>query len=120
MEPRLPKGWKRDSDTVYIHATGVCIRLMTYRNKEGWMLVPADIDQAVVPFDPTPEGREQAFEAFAKGVLGRLGKEPSRRPTRVRKAKAAAAKAEETEEGRSEDDDEGPEDEKEEERDAAG
>lgn len=75
-----PKGWERESDTLFIHPSGVRIERRIYREKEGWFLIPADLDQEVLGFDPTPEGRDQAFAAFAEGRL---------KP--ARKAKAAAA-----------------------------
>lgn len=77
-----PKGWERESDTLFIHHTGVRIERRVYREKEGWFLIPVDLDAEVLAFDPTPEGRDQAFAAFAEGRL----KPP-------RKAKAAAAAA---------------------------
>lgn len=79
-----PKGWERESDTLFIHPSGVRIERRIYREKEGWFLIPADLDQEVLGFDPTPEGRDQAFAAFAEGRL-----------KTARKAKAAAAKASE-------------------------
>lgn len=82
----LPKGWDKDSDKLFIHNTGVRIQRMTYRQKEGWFLVPIDLDQPVVEFDPTPEGRDKAFEAFGKGALG---------PTKTKKATKAKAKTQE-------------------------
>jgi hypothetical protein len=33
------------------------------------MLVPVDLDRPVMDFSPTREGMEQAFSAFAKGLL---------------------------------------------------
>ena len=69
MSFSVPKGWEKDSDKLYIHNSGVRIQFMTYRAKEGWYLVPTDLDQPVLEFEPTPEGREKAFEAFGKGVL---------------------------------------------------
>jgi mannose/cellobiose epimerase-like protein (N-acyl-D-glucosamine 2-epimerase family) len=79
-----PKGWERESDTLFIHATGVRIERRVYREKEGWFLIPADLDQEVLGFDPTPEGRDQAFAAFAEGKL---------KPARKAKSAAAAAGA---------------------------
>ena len=103
-----PKGWERDNDKLYIHTTGVRIQLMTYRQKEGWFLVPTDLDQPVVEFEPTPEGRAKAFEAFA---IGALETKPKRKKTesaetKKKKAAAAAAKAKDEEEGGEGDDDE--------------
>jgi hypothetical protein len=64
----IPKGWEKDSDKLYIHETGVRIQRMTYRGKDGWYLVPLDLDATCIEFEPTNEGRDKAFEAFAKGT----------------------------------------------------
>lgn len=79
-----PKGWERESDTLFIHHTGVRIERRVYREKEGWFLIPTDLDQEVLGFDPTPEGRDQAFAAFAEGKL---------KPARKVKSAAAGAAA---------------------------
>ena len=106
-----PKGWEKDSDKLFIHETGIRIQRMTYKGKDGWFLVPVDLDAAVVEFEPTPEGRDKAFEAFAKGTLA----------TKPKKSKPSAAKkvpakpppkgeaAEDAKEGDEDDDDEGDE-----------
>ena len=65
----VPLGWEQDSETLYLHGTGVRIERMIYRKKEGWILIPVDLDRAVVEFPPTSEGLEQAFGAFGKGAL---------------------------------------------------
>ena len=59
----VPLGWEQDSQTLYLHGTGVRIERMIYRKKEGWVLVPVDLDRAVVEFPPTsrplePSARE--------------------------------------------------------------
>jgi hypothetical protein len=85
MASGVPKGWEKDSDKLFIHETGIRITRMMYKGKDGWYLVPVDLDAAVVEFEPTPEGRDKAFEAFAKGALvtkpedeGHHGQEGSR------------------------------------------
>jgi hypothetical protein len=95
MSANPPKGWTRDSEKLFIHNTGVRIQLMTYRQKEGWFLVPTDLDQAVVEFTPTPEGRDQAFEAFASGVLNVKTKAKAASPTKKRKPRAVVKKEKE-------------------------
>ncbi len=98
----LPVGWERDSDKLYVHKSGVRIQLMTYTQKEGWFLVPAELDRPVVAFDPNPAGRDSAFAAFEK-----LKKTA---PAGSRKAKAAAEEPPETPEEEDDDkDDEGDE-----------
>lgn len=110
MSFSAPKGWERDSDKLFIHNTGVRVQLMTYRQKEGWYLVPTDLDQPVIEFEPTPEGRAKAFEAFASGVLDtkpKRAKKVESPETKKKKAAAAAAKAKEEEaEGEEDEDDE--------------
>ena len=32
----VPLGWERDSQTLYLHGTGVRIERMIYRKKEEW------------------------------------------------------------------------------------
>lgn len=68
-----PEGWEQDSPTLYLHGSGVRIERKVYWNREGWVLIPVDLDRAVVRFTPDSEGLVQAFAAFAKGVLGRQG-----------------------------------------------
>ncbi len=104
MEYAAPEGWKRDSDTAYIHASGVCIRLMTYRSREGWVLLPVDLDQAGVRFEPTSEGRDQAFEAFARGVLDPKQEGASELTPRIREAREAARRDAAPEEPEEDDD----------------
>ena len=65
----VPPGWEQDSQTLYVHSSRVRIELRMYRKKEGWVLVPVDLDRAVIEFPPTGEGLEQAFGAFVKGAL---------------------------------------------------
>ena len=100
MSFTAPKGWERDSDKLYIHSTGVRIQLMSYRQKEGWYLVPTDLDQPVVEFEPTPEGRAKAFEAFAAGVIDTKPKRKKSEAAETKKKKKAAAAAAEEAEGK--------------------
>src|SRR5262245_31927138 len=106
MASGVPKGWEKDSDKLFIHETGIRIQRMTYKGKEGWFLVPVDLDAAVVEFEPTNEGRDKAFEAFAKGALATKPKK-----TKATSKKAAAAKPAPKEEEAEEKDEEDDEDE---------
>ena len=116
MATGIPKGWEKDSDKLFIHETGIRISRMTYKGKDGWFLVPVDLDAAVLEFEPTPEGRDKAFEAFAKGVL--VTKPKKTKATSTKKAAAAkAAPKEEEAEGDDKDDDDDEGDEKAEEAD---
>ncbi|HVE39741.1 MAG TPA: hypothetical protein VNM14_07645 [Planctomycetota bacterium] len=106
MASGVPKGWEKDSDKLFIHETGIRIQRMTYKGKDGWFLVPVDLDAAVVEFEPTNEGRDKAFEAFAKGALVVKPKK-----TKATTKKAAAAKpAPKEEEGEEKDDDDDDDD----------
>jgi hypothetical protein len=44
MASGVPKGWEKDSDKLFIHETGIRIARMTYKGKDGWFLVPVDLD----------------------------------------------------------------------------
>jgi hypothetical protein len=100
MASGAPKGWEKDSDKLFIHETGIRIARMTYKGKDGWYLVPVDLDAVVVEFEPTPEGRDKAFEAFAKGALVVKPKK-----TKAPSKKAAAKPAPKEEEAEKDDDD---------------
>jgi hypothetical protein len=104
MASGVPKGWEKDSDKLFIHDTGIRIQRMTYKGKDGWFLVPVDLDAAVVEFEPTPEGRDKAFEAFAKGALATKPKKT--KATSTKKAPAKPAPKEEEAEEKDDDDDE--------------
>ena len=105
---KLPKAWEKDSDKLFIHESGVRIQQSTYHGTDGWILVPTDLDQPVVQFEPTEDGRDKAFAAYAEGVL----KPPSKRKKAApRKKKAAAKVKKESEEEKDEDEeDDGSED----------
>src|SRR5262245_18274531 len=112
MASGVPKGWEKDSDKLFIHETGIRIARMTYKGKDGWFLVPVDLDAAVLEFEPTPEGRDKAFEAFAKGAL--VVKPKKTKATSTKKAPAKPVKEEEAEEKDDDDDDDDDDKEKEE------
>ncbi len=65
MDAAVPEEWVQDSQTLYLHECGVRIERRVYRQKEGWVLVPVELDKKVLEVAPTPEGLEQAFAAFA-------------------------------------------------------
>lgn len=109
MASGVPKDWEKDSDKLFIHETGVRIARQTYKGKDGWYLIPVDLDAAVVEFEPTPEGRDKAFEAFGKGALvtkPKKAKPVSKKAAAAAAAKAALPKGEEAEEKEDDDDDE--------------
>jgi len=107
MASGVPKGWDKESDKLFIHETGVRIARQSYKGKDGWYLIPVDLDAVVVEFEPTPEGRDKAFEAFAKGALVT---KPKKTKTVTKKAVAKPPpKAEDAEEKDDDDDDEADE-----------
>jgi len=118
MASGVPKGWEKDSDKLFIHETGVRIARQTYKGKDGWYLIPVDLDAVVVEFEPTPEGRDKAFEAFAKGALVTKPKKV-KAPSKKAAAKAAPKGEEGEEAAKTEkDEDEDDEDDEKEEDDA--
>ena len=107
MASGVPKDWDKESDKLFIHETGVRIARQTYKGKDGWYLIPVDLDAVVVEFEPTPEGRDKAFEAFTKGALVTKPKK-----TKTVTKKVAAKPPPKTEDGEEKDDDDdedGPE-----------
>ncbi|HEX7897601.1 MAG TPA: hypothetical protein VF950_07555 [Planctomycetota bacterium] len=100
-----PKGWDKESETLFIHDSGTRIEKRAYREKEGWFIIPVDLDQEVVGYDPTPEGRDKAFQDFAEGKI-KTARKPKKaaepegppKPKRGRKPKERLP-AEEGEEG---------------------
>jgi len=118
MASGVPKGWEKDSDKLFIHETGIRIARMTYKGKDGWYLVPVDLDAAVLEFEPTPEGRDKAFEAFAKGAL--VTKPKKTKATSTKKAAAKAATKEEEGEDKDKDKDKDKDDDDDDEDDEKG
>ena len=64
-----PKGWDKESETLFIHENGTRIERRVYREKDGWFIIPVDLDAEVLGYDATPEGRDLAFAAFAEGKI---------------------------------------------------
>ena len=81
------KGWKRESETLFTHTNGTQIHRRTYREAEGWFLIPPDLDVEVQGFDPTPEGRDKAFVAFSEVKQKRAKKADSPAATEAPKPK---------------------------------
>jgi hypothetical protein len=90
-----PAGWEQESPALYLHSSGVRIERRIYRNKEGWVLVPVDLDRKVLEFSPDDAGLEQAFAAFGRGVLTPAASVVS---PEVQKARDAARQDEKPEE----------------------
>ena len=112
MKFKLPKDWEKDSDKLFIHESGVRIQQSTYHGTDGWILVPTDLDQPVVQFEPNEEGRDKAFAAYAEGVLKPPSKRKKAAPRKKKKAvakvkkEAVEEKAEEKEKEEKDEDDE--------------
>ena len=115
MASGVPKGWDKDSEKLFVHETGVRIARQTYKGKDGWYLIPVDLDAAVLEFEPTPEGRDKAFEAFGKGVL--VVKPKKAKAVTKKAAAKAPPKPEDAEEEKDDDDEDGDEKEKDDEGD---
>ncbi len=96
-----PKDWSKESDTLYIHENGTRIARTTYQHKEGWFLMPVDLDLPVLEFPATDAGREQAFEAYEKGALKAAKRKaaPVEEVKATRGRKKAAVPEPEAEEG---------------------
>lgn len=87
----LPPGWEKDSATLYLHETGVRIEKRVYREQEGWILVPVDLDTPVTAFPPDKDGLALAFAEWTK-TAGKIKAKPSPKAAAAAKAKAAAKK----------------------------
>jgi hypothetical protein len=108
----VPAGWERESETLYLHPSGIRIERRIYRKKEGWVLVPVDLDQKVLEFPPDDAGLEQAFAAFNRGAMT---PEASNVTPEVQKARDAAREDEKPEEPSEDEEDDEEKDEKEDE-----
>lgn len=62
------KDWTKESDELYIHKSGTRIGKLAYQGTPGWYIMPVDLDSPVIPFPATDDGRDKAFETFAKGL----------------------------------------------------
>jgi hypothetical protein len=116
MDSALPPGWEKDSATLYLHESGVRIEKRLYREKEGWILVPVDLDTPVTEFTPDKEGLAQAFAAWTKGAAKTKVKPAPAKATAKAKAKKKA-KADDEDAPKGEDSEDGAEGEEKEEAD---
>jgi hypothetical protein len=100
-----PTGWKQESDTLYIHKSLVRIEKRSYRQQDGWFVIPTDIKEEVVGFAPTVEGRDKAFEHFAKEMVrGKAKAAPKAKPRKRKTVKKKKVEPEEEEANEDEDD----------------
>ena len=61
-----PKNWSKESEDLFIHKSDYRVQRRTYQGKEGWFLIPPDLDTPPLPFAMTPQGRDEAFDYFSK------------------------------------------------------
>ena len=94
MDVSIPDGWSQDSHTLYLHSSGVRIERRVYRQKEGWVLVPVDLDQAVAEFTPNSDGLALAFAAFNGGMFNPKAATPRGRAQLAREAAGRDVKPE--------------------------
>ena len=92
MAFKTPKDWEKDSDDLFIHKTGVRVHKTTYKDKEGWFLIPVDMKEPVVEFEASPDGRDKAFETYTELKKAAKKKKPGRKPAKKKKAKPKAKK----------------------------
>ena len=94
--------------SIFIHTSGARIQRMTYRQKEGWYVVPLDIETPVIEFEPTNEGRDKAFAEFPRLSQEWKAKKKTVAASKSKKSKTAkvTAPAEDEKEKESDEDDE--------------
>ena len=61
------ESWEKVSDHLFHHVSGARIERKGYPHRYGWYLVPAEPGVPPLFFEPTPDGCDQAFIAFAAG-----------------------------------------------------
>jgi hypothetical protein len=59
--------WEKASEHLFVHVTGARIERKGYPLCHGWYLTPSQSGVDPLVFEPTPEGCDQAFIAFAAG-----------------------------------------------------
>ena len=59
------EGWSKESDYLYIHASGARIERRGYPGRPGWYLMFPGERGTSRRFEPTTYGCDQAFIAFA-------------------------------------------------------
>jgi hypothetical protein len=56
--------WVRVSENRFVHHSGACIERRNFPAVPGWYLIPDPRGGAVHRFEPTLQGRDDAFIAF--------------------------------------------------------
>ena len=95
MTQKLPKDWTKEDDELFVYKDGTRIHKTTYNSKQGWFLIPVDLDETVIEYADTEEGRDLAFEEFTKKVDDEKARKKAERAARAKKKKEEAAAAKE-------------------------
>ena len=105
MAMELPKDWTKEDNELFIYKDGTRIHKTTYNSKQGWFLIPADLDESVVEYEDNDDGRDLAFEQFTKKIDDEKAQKKAARAARAKKKKEDAAAAKEAAEEAAEEDD---------------
>ncbi len=91
----LPKDWTKENSDLYIYKDGTRIHKTTYNSKQGWFLIPVDLDETVVEYSDSTEGRDLAFEEFTQKIDDEKARKKAERASRAKKKKEEAQAAKE-------------------------
>ena len=67
---KLISSWVRESEYLFVHRSGARIERRGYPSTPGWYLVPQAGQEHHHRFEPTPQGCDDAFIAFAASEAG--------------------------------------------------
>jgi hypothetical protein len=67
MDCTTIQSWEKASEHLFVHVTGARIERKGSSQSYGWYLTPSQPGVDALVFEPTPEGCDQAFIAFAAG-----------------------------------------------------
>ncbi len=95
MSVKLPKDWTKEDDELFVYKDGTRIHKTTYNSKQGWFMIPVDLDETVIEYADTDEGRDLAFEEFTQKVDDEKARKKAERAARAKKKKEDAAAAKE-------------------------
>ena len=95
MSVELPKDWTREDDELFVYKDGTRIHKTTYNSKQGWFMIPVDLDETVIEYADTEEGRDLAFDEFTQKVDDEKARKKAERAARAKKKKEDAAAAKE-------------------------
>lgn len=95
MGEELPKDWTKEDSELYIYKDGTRITKTTYNSKQGWFLMPADLDETVLEYEDTDEGKNLAFEEFTQKIDDDKAQKKAARAAKAKKKKEDAEAAKE-------------------------